>query len=73
MRYIDENMKKMLRKKYHKGTRVRLLEMDDPQAPPIGALGTVQHVDDVGTIHISWDNGSSLGAAYPDDRVEIVK
>ena len=54
---------------YPTGTRVKLVEMNDIQAPPIGTLGTVMHVDDIGTIHIKWDNGSTLGAAYPEDRV----
>lgn len=54
---------------YPVGTRVKLLEMNDIQAPPIGTLGTVMYVDDIGTIHIKWDNGSTLGAAYPEDRV----
>ena len=30
-----------LRKEYPAGTRIELLEMDDPQAPPIGTQGTV--------------------------------
>lgn len=54
---------------YLTGTRVKLVEMNDIQAPPIGTLGTVMYVDDIGTIHIKWDNGSTLGAAYPEDRV----
>ncbi len=54
---------------YPAGTRVKLLEMNDIQAPPIGTLGTVMYVDDIGTIHIKWDNGSTLGTAYPEDRV----
>lgn len=54
---------------YPAGTRVKLLEMNDIQAPPIGTLGTVMYVDDIGTIHIKWDNGLTLGAAYPEDRV----
>ena len=54
---------------YPAGTRVKLVEMIDIQAPPIGTLGTVMYVDDIGTIHIKWDNGSTLGAAYPEDRV----
>ena len=54
---------------YPAGTRVKLVEMNDIQAPPIGTLGTVMYVDDIGTIHIKWDNGSTLGAAYPKDRV----
>lgn len=58
-----------LKELYPAGTRVKLLEMNDIQAPPIGTLGTVMYVDDIGTIHIKWDNGSTLGAAYPEDRV----
>ena len=54
---------------YPAGTRVKLVEMNDIQAPPIGTLGTVMYVDDIGTIHIRWDNGSTLGAAYAEDRV----
>lgn len=57
---------------YLAGTRVKLVEMNDIQAPPIGTLGTVMYVDDIGTIHIKWDNGSTLGAAYPEDRVSKI-
>ena len=49
-----------LRKRYPKGTRVELHYMDDPQAPPSGTKGTVTWVDDIGQIHVNWDNGSSL-------------
>ena len=48
------------------GTRVKLTRMDDPHAPPIGTLGTVMHVDDIGTIHVKWDNGSTLGVTDMD-------
>ena len=57
---------------YPAGTRAKLVEMNDIQAPPIGTLGTVMYVDDIGTIHIKWDNGSTLGAAYPEDRVSKI-
>ena len=43
------------------GTRVKLISMDDTQAPPNGTMGSVINVDDIGTIHVAWDNGSSLG------------
>lgn len=62
----------MLRKQYPKGTRVELLDMDDRQAPPIGTLGTVNGVDDIGSIMVSWDNGSSLSVVYGEDSVRIV-
>lgn len=52
---------KNLRAAYPKGSRVVLVQMDDIQAPPIGTQGTVQGVDDIGTIMVHWDNGSHLG------------
>ena len=60
-----------LRKRYPAGTRVRLVSMDDIQAPPVGTLGTVRGVDDAGDIMVSWDNGSSLNVVYGVD--EIIK
>ena len=56
-----------LRDGFPAGCRVELLRMDDPQAPPIGTLGTVGGVDSVGTIHVNWDNGCGLGCAYGED------
>lgn len=54
-----------LRAEYPPGTRVELIRMDDPYATlKPGDQGTVSFVDDIGTIHIKWDCGSSLGAAY---------
>ena len=61
-----------LRKQYPNGTRVELLEMNDRQAPPIGTLGTVKGVDDIGSIMVRWDNGSSLSVVYGEDSVRIV-
>ena len=49
------------------GCRVELLYMNDIQAPPIGTCGTVTGVDDIGTIHVHWDSGGSLGVAYGED------
>lgn len=60
---------KRLKEQYPSGTRIQLVEMNDISAPPIGTLGTVNSVDDVGTIHVKWDNGSTLGVAYPEDKI----
>lgn len=49
-----------IKKTYPKGTRVELDFMDDIHAPPMGMTGTVHHVDDIGQIHVEWDNGSTL-------------
>lgn len=54
-----------IRKLYPVGTKVELHHMDDPQAPPSGTVGEVIFVDDIGQIHIQWENGSSL-ALIPD-------
>ena len=37
-----------------------------------GTKGTVVCVDDIGTIHVHWDNGSSLGVAYGEDRCRVI-
>ena len=56
-----------LRREYPIGCRVELLQMEDVQAPPIGTKGTVRGVDDIGSIMVRWDNGSSLSVAYGED------
>lgn len=61
-----------LRKKYTKGTRVELVKMDDPYAPPKGTKGTVTGVDDTGSIMVSWDNGSSLAVINGIDKCKIL-
>jgi len=56
-----------IRKQYLVGCRVELLRMDDAQAPPIGTKGTVRYVDDLGSLGVAWDNGSSLQVVYGED------
>ena len=58
-----------LKSLYPNGTRVKLLEMEDPFAPPIGTIGTVIGVDDIGSILVSWDNGQSLNVLYGIDKI----
>lgn len=67
MRVISRETLQALRERFPRGTRVELVQMDDPQAPPIGTKGIVRGVDDIGTIHVNWDCGSSLGVAYGAD------
>ena len=68
----DKTALERLRSRFPKGARVRLVWMDDVQAPPVGTEGNVISVDSIGTIHIAWDTGSSLGAAYGTEVVERV-
>ena len=65
-----------IRQEYPQGTRIELLQMDDSQAPPPGTIGTVDGVTgvyDVGSILMSWDNGSSLKVILGQDRIRKVK
>ena len=63
-----------LRKEYPAGTRVELMEMNDPyRAMPRGLKGTVTMVDDTGTIFVDWDNGSSLGVLYGVDSCRRIE
>ena len=64
MRMILPEQLQRLRETYPKGARVELIQMDDFQAPPIGTQGTVIGVDDIGSIMVRWDNGSSLSVAW---------
>lgn len=61
--YDDWNrIAKIHRENYPPGTRIMILGMEDPyHSVPPGTRGTVVHVDDAGTIHMKWDNGSGLG------------
>ena len=72
MRVISREALQALRERYPRGTRVELVQMDDPQAPPIGTKGTVIGVDDIGSIMVHWDNGSGLNVAYGVDVCQRV-
>lgn len=62
---VSKRVLQELREYYPKGTRVQLVRMDDPYSTlEQGDKGTVSLVDDMGTIHILWDKGSSLGVVY---------
>lgn len=62
MMELSSDEVQFLREKYPEGTLVKLNKMDDPVRPvPPGTVGKVRCVDDAGTIHVSWENGQSLG------------
>lgn len=62
-----------LKKMYPKDTPIRLLSMrGEPQMTP-GMEGKVLAVDDIGQIHVSWENGSTLALNVEEDRFEIIR
>lgn len=57
-----------IRLNYPPGTRIELIQMgDDPAPVPAGTRGTVIHVDDIGSIHMKWDNGRGLALIPGED------
>lgn len=66
-----------VKKEYSSGTRVELIELNDPYRHfDAGLKGTVSCVDDTGTIHVDWDNGCHLGIVYGEDscrKLDTVK
>ena len=73
MQFPNKETVARVRAQFPPGTRVQLLEMDDPQAPPVGMKGTVRWVDDTASLCVEWDNGSTLNVVYGQDRVRTVR
>ena len=69
MRMIRPEELKRLREEYPAGTRVELVQMEDPQAPPVGTKGTVTGADSLGDLLVNWDNHSSLNVVWGVDVV----
>ena len=74
MTTIHPEMLKQLREYYTPGTRVMLIRMSDPYTNlRQGDRGTVNLVDDIGTIHVNWDCGSSLGVVFGEDECRRIE
>jgi hypothetical protein len=77
---IDPDELDAIRARYVPGRRVRFLGFGEPDRSALrpGTLGTVRRVDDLGTVHVDWDDGTRLGCvvAPPDgereDRIELL-
>ena len=68
MKEISLKTLNKLKEDFPKGSRVELVRMDDPYTTlKAGDKGTVAFIDDIATIHVNWDKGSSLGLIYGED------
>lgn len=67
----DEEVIK-IKEKYITGTKIELIKMYDLQELQTGTKGTVNFVDDMGTIHMKWENGSTLGLIDGLDEFKII-
>ena len=66
---LENQRIKVIKEQYRQGERVVLVRMEDSAAPQEGTLGTVMGVDDIGTVHIKWDTGETLGAIIGIDSI----
>lgn len=73
MKFPSKEIVEKVRAEYPIGTRVKLVKMDDVQAPPVGTKGTVRGVDDAASLLVDWDNGCGLNVIYGIDKARKIQ
>ena len=70
------NMNKIMKKKFddlYIGKRVELISTTDIWTDlRAGAQGTVDLIDDAGTIFVLWDGGSTMGLIPGEDKFKMI-
>lgn len=51
---------------------MRLWHMEGEQDMPAGLMGKVSFVDDIGQVHVQWENGRSLALNAETDSFQVV-
>ena len=73
MMQIRPEVLKKLREDYPPGCKVELVRMCDPYRDmPTGMQGKVLFVDDAGSVHVAWANGSTLAALHGIDQIRRI-
>lgn len=73
MRFPTREELEQIRKEYPAGCKVRLVSMQDPQAPAPGTIGEVLGCDDAGDLLMRWSTGSGLKVILGEDMIEKVE
>lgn len=64
----EQRFTERMKRCYPPGTRILLIQMaDDPRPMEPNTRGTVKVVDDMGTLHCSFDNDRNLGVVPGED------
>ncbi|WP_313527848.1 DUF4314 domain-containing protein [Anaerotignum sp.] len=63
-----------IKERYPIGTVIELTaDMEDNYNPiPRGMQGEVIGIDDIGTLHMKWQNGSGLGVVVGEDSFKVI-
>jgi hypothetical protein len=63
-----------IKERYPIGTVIELTaDMEDNYNPiPKGMQGEVIGIDDIGTLHMKWQNGSGLGVVVGEDSFKVI-
>lgn len=61
-----------IKRRYPKGTVISLGHMEGEAGMPPGLKGTVSFVDDIGQIHVNWENGRSLALNTDADSFQVI-
>ena len=73
MQFPNKSYLAQLRKQYPVGTKIQLISMRNEKYPILpGTIGEVTHIDDMGSIHMKWQNGSSLALIPEVDSFKVV-
>ena len=73
MQFPSKSYLEQLRKKHPVGTKLQLISMRNEKYPVLpGTVGEVTHIDDAGSIHMRWENGSSLSLIPEVDSFKAV-
>lgn len=65
---------KYIKDTYKEGMNVKLIKMYDFANDLVtGTVGVITAVDDIGTIHVNWNNGSTLGLVIGTDEFEVIE
>lgn len=73
MKFPHKEYLEQLRKQYPKGTKLQMITMRNEKYPILpGTIGEVTHIDDMGSIHMKWQSGSSLAIIPEVDSFRVV-